>query len=75
MCRALPDLGNGTISYHPVSTTFWYESGAKADYQCNSGYLLSEEGTHERTCINNNSDNSLAGVWNGTTPKCLGKLN
>ncbi|XP_038046873.1 sushi, von Willebrand factor type A, EGF and pentraxin domain-containing protein 1-like isoform X2 [Patiria miniata] len=59
-CKELPPPLNGSVEYSTGNQAF----GSRASYDCDTGYLLSSEGT-EQTCQGD-------GEWSiGETPQCL----
>ncbi len=71
ICRTLPDIPNGFITYAP-DTTPDYDLGTVAIYACDTGFVLdlSLGGSEMRTCVD---DNGLD-AFDRQAPICIRKL-
>ncbi|XP_064387533.1 uncharacterized protein LOC135335856 isoform X2 [Halichondria panicea] len=70
-CSPLTTIANGFITYAP-DTTFNYDLGTVATYDCNAGFVLdlSLGGSVTRTCFDD-LDNDAEGVFSGQAPACI----
>ncbi len=73
ICRTLPDIPNGFITYAP-DTTPDYDLNTVATYACDPGFVLdlSLGGSVTRTCVDD-MDNGAEGVFDSQTPRCVRK--
>ncbi|XP_064386685.1 complement decay-accelerating factor-like [Halichondria panicea] len=73
ICRTLPDIPNGFITYAP-DTTPDYDLGTVATYACNPGFVLdlSLGGSEMRTCFDD-IENDAEGAFDRPAPRCFRK--
>ena len=74
VCRTLPDISNGFITYAP-DTTPDYDFGTVATYACEAGFVLDLSlGVSEmRTCVDDNGLDAIIGVFDRMAPRCVCK--
>ena len=70
MCRSLPAISNGMISYSPDVIPD-YDLGTEATYTCEAGFYL--EGNEVRVCMDDDGMDAI-GVWSGREESCVRKL-
>ena len=73
ICRTLPDIPNGFITYAP-DTTPDYDLGTVATYACDTEFVLdlSLGGSETRNCVND-MDNDAEAVFDRQAPRCVRK--
>ncbi len=73
VCRALPAITYGSITYAP-ETTPDYDLGTVATYTCDAGFVLdlSLGGSVMRTCVDD-MDNVAIGEFDRQEPRCIRK--
>ena len=72
MCRPLPNIANGVITYSNIGTPN-YSLGTVASYFCNAGFVLDlSVGSEMRTCIDDGDDDA-EGIFDMQEPACVRK--